>query len=319
MAAFSRKQFLKLWALGGLLSVTPGKELLAEERLVVAAAKKRLLRVAHITDVHVQPKSPAPNGFASALHTIQSLEDKPDFIINTGDSVMDSLGRFKDNVQGQWDVWNSTLKNENSLEIKHCIGNHDIWGWSNPLVAKKSDNHYGKLWATEQFGIPHRYYSFEKGGWQFIVLDSMTYNKFSYTAEIDEEQFDWLKQELQKIPADRHICILSHIPILAVNVFFDGPKMRRGHWDISGRNIHKDAKRLKDLFHQHKNVKAALSGHIHLIDEVDYLGVKYYCNGAVCGAWWEGDNQEFPPAFAVMNFYDDGSTEREIVYYDWKK
>jgi hypothetical protein len=66
-------------------------------------------------------------------------------------------------------------------------------------------------------------------------------------------------------------------------------------------------------------VKAALSGHIHLIDEVDYLGVKYYCNGAVCGAWWEGNNQEFPPAFAVMNFYDDGSTEREIVYYDWMK
>jgi hypothetical protein len=75
---------------------------------------------------------------------------------------------------------------------------------------------------------------------------------------------------------------------------------------------------LRDLFFQYPNIKACLSGHIHLIDHVNYLGVDYYCNGAVCGSWWMGNHQQFPPAFTIQNFYTDGSTDREVHYYDWK-
>jgi 3',5'-cyclic AMP phosphodiesterase CpdA len=279
--------------------------------------KKRLLRVAHITDVHVQPEAPAPQGMANCLHEIQLLSDQPDFIINTGDSIMDALSKEKTRVQAQWNTWNSVLKNECSLPVFHCIGNHDIWGWS-AWAPRKTDELYGKQWALDMFGLPHRYYSFDKNGWHFIVLDSMTHVPFGYTAKLDEEQFNWLKQNLAATPKDTFVCILSHIPILAACVFFDGKNLNRGNWKVPGAWMHQDAQKIKDLLVQHKNVKAALSGHIHLIDEVEYNGVRYYCNGAVSGAWWAGNYQEFPPAFCVMNFYDDGSTEREVYYYHWK-
>ncbi len=313
MVKFNRKNFLLTsTALGAGLLIPSSLSAMA----VSGSQRKRVLRVAHITDVHVQPEAPAPNGMARCLHEIQSLADKPDLIFNTGDSIMDALGKTKDRVQKQWDVWNSTLKNENSLEVVNCLGNHDIWGWST-LAVKRTDPNYGKQWATEMFGLKHRFYAFEKSGWKFIVLDSMMHSPLSYTAKIDEEQMDWLKEQLKQTPAETPICILSHIPILAACVFFDGNNMKAGKWSVPGSWMHQDSRKLKTLFAQHKNVKACLSGHIHLVDKVEYNGVNYFCNGAVSGAWWGGNYHEFPPAFAVMNFFDDGSVERELYHYNW--
>ena len=31
--------------------------------------------------------------------------------------------------------------------------------------------------------------------------------------------------------------------------------------------------------------------------------------------WWGGNCQEFPPAFAVINLYEDGSSDRELITY----
>jgi Icc protein len=62
-----------------------------------------------------------------------------------------------------------------------------------------------------------------------------------------------------------------------------------------------------------------LSGHIHIIEHVNYLGVDYYSNGAVAGSWWKGSYHQFAPAYAVMNFYADGSCKREIKYYPWQE
>ena len=77
--------------------------------------------------------------------------------------------------------------------------------------------------------------------------------------------------------------------------------------------MHIDARRLKDLFHRSGKVKVCLSGHLHLEDDVTYLGVRHLCNGAVCGGWWKGHHQEFAPAYAVLDFFDDGSVERRMV------
>jgi predicted MPP superfamily phosphohydrolase len=315
--SISRKRFLQTGALtvaGAALAVPSGAA-----TPIVSPNRKRVLRVAHLTDVHVQPQAPAPHGFAAALHAAQSLADKPDIIFNTGDCIMDSMSKHKDEVRKQWDVWQLTLKNENSLNIAHCIGNHDVWGITMPHATIKSDKHYGKQWAVEELGIKNRYYSFDKNGWHFIVLDSThPVAGFGYTALLDDEQFEWLKTDISMVPATTFIAVLSHIPILGVSVFFDGAKVKEHNWQVSGADMHRDAHKLKDLFHQHKNVKLCLSGHIHLIDQLEYLGVKYLCNGAVSGAWWGGDNQEFPPAFATIDLYDDGSSENEIHYYNWK-
>jgi len=55
--------------------------------------------------------------YAKAFHHAQSLNPKVDFIINGGDSIMDSLEADKQKTQTQWDLFHSILKNENSLPV----------------------------------------------------------------------------------------------------------------------------------------------------------------------------------------------------------
>ena len=280
--------------------------------------RKRSLRVAHLTDIHVQPQNPAPKAFAQALNDVQNMKDRPDFILTGGDAVMDASSTPKDKVKKDWEVWHSTLKNECSLPLYHCIGNHDIFGWTSGKQLQKYDPLFGKQWALEEFGLKNRYYSFDQAGWHFIVLDSLHHKPFGYYAKLDDEQFDWLKTDVEKTPGDKWICVLSHIPILSLTTFFDGNNEKKGDWHVGRNDMHIDARKIKDLFYKHKNVKICLSGHIHLQDQAEYLGVKYLCNGAVCGAWWGGNNQEFPPAYAIVDLYDDGSTESEFIPYKWQ-
>ncbi|MBI3482145.1 MAG: metallophosphoesterase, partial [Bacteroidetes bacterium] len=77
----------------------------------------------------------------------------------------------------------------------------------------------------------------------------------------------------------------------------------------------KDAKALKDLFYKFNKVKLCLSGHIHYIDAVEYLGVKYICSGAASSNWWEGVLDEFPNAYTLIDLNTDGTTEHKYVFY----
>ncbi len=87
---------------------------------------------------------------------------------------------------------------------------------------------------------------------------------------------------------------------------------------VPGSWMHIDARRIKDLFLKHPNVRLCLSGHIHLVDRVEYLGVTYLCNGAVSGGWWKGANQECNPGYGLVDLYDDGTFENRYVEFPWK-
>jgi predicted phosphodiesterase len=97
-------------------------------------------------------------------------------------------------------------------------------------------------------------------------------------------------------------------------MFFDRTE-DNGDLLIKRNLMHTDFHKLKEVFKDHPNVKVCISGHIHLQDELTYLGVRYFCNGAVSGNWWKGNFQEFAPAFAIMDFYDDGTVSRSMVNY----
>lgn len=290
---------------------------------VVATTRRRVLRAAHLTDIHVLPDAKdfqnPPDGMASAIRHAQSQPDKPDLILFGGDLVMDSLKTPKDQVITQWETWEKVFSAEVKLPHKLCLGNHDVFGWArHDQPALESDPHYGKGLALERLGMKDRYYSFDQAGWHFVVLDSMqpdVANKHGYTARLDDAQFAWLARDLAATPATTPVCILSHIPILSVCVFFDEDLESTGSWIIPGAWAHIDSRRIKSLFHQHPNVKVCLSGHVHLVDDVTYLGVRYLCNGAVSGGWWKGNYQEFGPAYALVDFFDDGTVENRLVYY----
>jgi 3',5'-cyclic AMP phosphodiesterase CpdA len=293
-----------------------GASLLPSVSFAEENEKPGKIRFAYLTDIHLKPGIIPEAGMAKAFQHAQSLKPKVDFIINGGDSIMDSLEADKQKTQTQWDLFHSILKKENSLPIYYCIGNHDVWGWFIKNDKPEADKLYGKVWVVETLQMPKRYYSFTKGKWHIIVLDSTQLNPAGgYIAYLDPEQLDWLQKELEQ-NKDKYICFVSHIPILSIcaGLFFNKTEAN-GDLKIQRNLMHTDFMALKKIFMQYPNIKTCLSGHIHLQDELDYLGVKYYCNGAVSGNWWGGPFQEFAPAYAVIELYNDGTSSREMMQY----
>lgn len=314
MHSRSRRQFLATVGLAGAAlatRATPGIE-------PAATARRRVLRIAHLTDIHVQPELAAPAGMAKALRHAQNQPDRPDLLFLGGDLIMDSLKADKARTQLQWDLWRKVFSAERKIEAHVAIGNHDVWGWAvTDQPSIETDPLYGKGFPLEMLGLKDRYYSFERNGWHFIVLDS-THRapgaKSGYTARLDDVQFAWLARDLERTPASMPVCVLSHIPLLCFCALFDGENEATGSWIVPGAWAHIDGRRIKDLFRRHPNVKVCLSGHIHLADAVEYLGVRYFCNGAVSGGWWKGPYQEFDSGYALVDLYDDGTVENRMIY-----
>jgi len=332
---FNRRQFLKSAGLAALVGAagacaspetTPTPTLAPTPRPTLAptptpdpASKKRVLRIAHMTDFHVQPEGIGPGETARALRHAQDQADPPEIIINTGDSIFDALETSLSRAEEQWDVFNRIVAAECHLPIVHAIGNHDVWGWGLPNSTLEPDPARGKEMALQKLGLSNRYYSFDRAGWHFVVLDSNyppnAVSAYPYIGKLDDEQFKWLGQDVAAVSSHTPICVLSHIPLLAACEYFDGPNEDSGNWVVPASWVHIDARRFRSFFHQYPNIRLCLSGHTHQHEVLDYLGVRYQTNGAVCGNWWEGIYMNFPPAYVMVNLYDDGSADSTFVPY----
>jgi len=313
--AISRRRFVA-GAGGGAVAVASGIGLGSSgcELNGLEPTAGRALRIAHLTDIHVQPEGQAPDGMALAFRHAQSLADPPDLLINGGDCIRDALEADAARTAAQWDVWQRVLATELTTPIVHCIGNHDIWGWASDDPSIEQDPRFGKQWALQVLGLASPFYSFDLGGWHFVVLDSSSRDTgIGYKAELDQAQWQWLVADLEHTPSRTPICVVSHVPLLCACTFFDGPNESTGSWAVPAAWMHIDARAIKDLLNAHRNVKLCLGGHVHLQDRVEYLGVTHLCNGAVCGNWWDGPYQEFGPAYAIIDLFADGSFAASMV------
>lgn len=309
----SRRRVLALGAatLGGatLIGAASGRGSSQPSQPPGIVPRRRSLRLAHMTDAHVQPEKAAGAGFAAAMAHMQSQADRPDVVLFGGDNVMgvDSV-EGAERARVQLDVWKNVLRSELSLPHHCCIGNHDILR-NHPIDGKK--------WAVEALELPGRYYHMDQSGWRVVVLDSTSPRGETYKGHLDEEQFAWLDGLLASTPRGTHVLVLSHIPILSAAVFFDGDLAEGGDWRVPGSWMHLDAVALKDLFYRHGNVRLCLSGHLHLSDHARYNDTWYCCNGAVSGAWWDGAYHECHTGYGLVDLFDDGSFENRYVTFPW--
>jgi Icc protein len=192
--------------------------------------RRRSIRVAHLTDVHVQPELAGGEGMAVCLHHAQGLADKPDLILNGGDAIMDSAATPADRVTTLWKLWSDTMKRECSPPVESVLGNHDIFGWNQKEChTTGAEATFGKAWALETLGIAKPYHSFDKNGWHFVGLDSVQSaggdgndKKSIYEGRLDDAQFEWLSNNLQTVDPKTPICVWSHIPIFSAAAFLDG-------------------------------------------------------------------------------------------------
>jgi Icc protein len=316
----TRKQFLTVAGVAALSAVSAcASPKTTSTPTSSSTPTKRALRIAHLTDFHVMPIENVAQGARNAIRHALAQLDPPDIMINTGDCVMDSLETTKDMAEAQWETFNTVIQEECKIPIYHCIGNHDVWGWGSPTPDKQSDPLYGKGMAVKQLGLTGRFYSFDLSGWHFIVLDSTFQaevgSQYPYIGKLDDEQFDWLEKDIQAVNEAKPICILSHIPILCACEFFDGDNESSGNWVVPAAWMHIDARRCRQLFLQHPNIRLCLSGHSHQHETLQYLGVQYFTDGAVCGDWWRGSYLDFPPAYVMVDLYEDGSAESTFVPY----
>jgi 3',5'-cyclic AMP phosphodiesterase CpdA len=202
-----------------------------------------------------------------------------------------------------------------------ALGNHDYWGLD---LAKSgtsgNEPRWGKRWALDALELKNSYRSFDQFGWHFIVLDSVEPFQNGYRGQLGEEQLAWLKADLAATPRNTPILVMSHIPIVSVGLLLNDLKENKDrNIEIPGGRMHLDAPQIHSLLREHGNVKLCLSGHLHILDRVEYDGIAYLTSGAVSSSWWKGIRLDrFDYGYALVDLFEDGSFRHEYVTYGWK-
>jgi len=179
-----------------------------------------------------------------------------DFVQNLGD-IIDTEWRSFDSIIPLYDNLNPGIENY------HLLGNHDFSVDSSELPN-----------LLETLAMPHYYYSYEKKGWRFIVLDATDHSYFSnslhnytikqvnfyfnrikgkannhsWNSAIGEKQQNWLKKELERAKfLNQDVIIFSHMPLRPLE---------------NPHNLWNDFEIIK-IIENSSNVVAYINGHNH--------------------------------------------------------
>lgn len=320
----TRRDWLRGAAALGLSALFPGRALGQAGETRPSPGK---LRVAFLTDMHVFVDRPiSDEGIQFTLRHLLERPDRPDLVITGGDNLTGTMGLRFEQAMDMRRRWEKAFRDACPLPMIHCVGNHDVWGW-NKATSGASGNEplYGKAWAREQFQIDRTYYARELGGWKFIILDSVQPFENRYVGGLEPEQFEWLRDELEKAPATTPIVVVSHIPITGISpLIVDANPVPEGHRVPYG-SIYTNMYDVVFLLSRYPNVRLVLSGHIHFEERVEVGRVTYLNGGAVSGAWWRTSRPVEPggdriarlaraePGYVMLELLPDGSFTAEHV------
>ncbi len=175
------------------------------------------------------------------------------FAINLGDLVYNWMAGYDDYM----DISSTT-----SYPMCHVIGNHD-YDQSNILEGKLGTPYF------EEYISP-TYYSFTIGKVHYVMVNSIEYSRENgtkhYKSGLDDEQLEWLKQDLQYVPKDYTIYICGHANLWKKPG--TSPKASYGKY-----NVNYDA--YTELIKPYKRVYS-WSGHYHSNYEFEYTGKPKY-------------------------------------------
>jgi 3',5'-cyclic AMP phosphodiesterase CpdA len=214
----------------------------------VCTAANNNLRIAQVSDAHFS--SFEENTSYKFLKKSGELLDDVifqintsgpyDFVMFTGDLVnypkISELQKFTSHVNDLIYPWYA------------IAGNHDI-SIDGPLTKDKFMATLAQ--ANDNMNQKNIYYAFTpKKGFRVICLDSIIDYKLTANGEISNEEFIWLKEELDEHEKDT-IIICTHVPIIE-------PYSSSNHKMLNEYEVRK-------LLKTHKNPLIVLQGHYHCV------------------------------------------------------
>jgi 3',5'-cyclic AMP phosphodiesterase CpdA len=268
---------------------------------VFAQQYPKKLRFAFATDIHLKNNSDRINGFKQALDRIK--ESKVDLVIFGGD-LSDISGMRHDLGKQQADSMYSLFKqivDETGLTYYPTIGNHDRY----------FDEKNGYVDGDEMFKTFYKesYYTFEKAGVRFFVLNSVQVNKDKKGYFIGDKQLEWLKKELSEVSPSVPVVVSTHVPVYSIY-----------YPVVEGKYVFEDVianyRELLKTFEKH-NLKLVLQGHQHLYEEIFTQNVQYITGGAVCASWWNGAFYGTEEGFLIVEVDEDNKFSWEYIDYGW--
>lgn len=262
-----------------------------------ASAATTSFTFAHVTDLHIQPEMRAAEGCRQCLTAVNAA--KPDLVITGGDLIFDALATPKARAQSLFSLYKETIGRVEA-PVHNVVGNHDVYGVFPQSGASPSDPDYGKKMYEDLIG--RRYYSFNHKGWHFVILDSIGITpERGYVGDIDEEQMDWLRQDLASTGTRTPIVAVTHIPL---STGF-GPWLASPQGVVPPTLVVARARPVLELLHRY-NIKAVLQGHTHICENLHYRGCQYITSGSVCGEWWKGPRLGVhPEGFGLLTVEGD--------------
>ncbi len=265
----------------------------------------------HATDIHISEVDRGDEGTVQCINKINELA--PEFVITGGDQVGDAQGTGYEEADAYYTLWEEHQKLFN-MPVYNVMGNRDHFGFYSNTGVSADHPLYGKKMFMERVGEGKTYRSFDYKGWHFILLDSIQLpeEREDYECYIDEAQLEWLKQDLENTGKTTPVIVVTHAPLYTMRgQLFGNP------WGSPGRGLSiGNANDVRALL-EDNNVKLVLQGHVHMIEKMEYNGIKYITSGSVCGARWRGPSRKNPEGFGLIKVKGD-EFEWEYVTFGWK-
>jgi predicted MPP superfamily phosphohydrolase len=212
---------------------------------------------------------PLSSQINEALKEVAGLN--PNFIINTGDLVLESNNGSADAID-RWFKYYHQLTKDLPVRIYNTIGNNEIAGTEREQFAS-SDPRFGKFFFKSYLGPTH--FSFDRNGFHFVAIDTHSsdpqednpdyWNFGKMTPDIQQ----WFENDLEANKA-KTIVVLNHEPFHFDELWpFEGDQ----HVDDGG------------LFAKF-GVDYVLTGHTHYKSAMKIGGVEHLTAGALSGMRW---------------------------------
>lgn len=254
---------------------------------------KKLLHFVQLSDIHLNYSyakdserllGSSEKLLRSAIEQINQMKDL-DFVLATGDLVDMPERKLVDNFI------------EITMSLKYplyvTLGNHDV-SVNGGLGKKGFIRRFYKLENATSFTNKKTYYSFSPNEkFAFVCLDGTTDKLVTANGQIDDEQLEWLKTELEA-NKDKYVIIALHFPLVE-------PYKSQTHFFLEP-----DRSKLLSLINLYPNVVGVFTGHYHA---AKLFKIKNKIHNS-CPAL-----VQYPNAFREVAVYEEDSKN---IYFDFK-